>query len=110
MKFLITENQIERLVFRYLDNQDFIKIETDEVIYFVYSESDVFAQISYLKNIKGCFIYLRLINEISNMFSLEKVGSKEIIGEWVENTLKMRVVTTTVHTTRWSSSLRIPSK
>ena len=94
MKFLITENQIEKVVFRYLDNQGLIRIGEGNAIYFVYSELDEFVQISYLKNIEHCFIYWGLIIEISNMFSLEEVDSEEIIGRWVENILNMRVVNT----------------
>ena len=96
MKFLITENQIEKVVFRYLDNQGLIRIGEGNAIYFVYSELDEFVQISYLKNIEHCFIYWGLIIEISNMFSLEEVDSEEIIGRWVENILNMRVVTTRI--------------
>ncbi len=47
MKYLITESQINNLIFIYLDNQDFIQIERNDAIYFVNSERDGFAQIKY---------------------------------------------------------------
>jgi hypothetical protein len=49
MKYLITESQIDKVIFKYLDNQDFIQIETDDNIYFTNSEGDEHAQVRYDK-------------------------------------------------------------
>ena len=97
MKYLITESQLDRVVFRYLDNQDFIKFEKDGRIYFVNSEGDEYAQIKYDKDNSWCYIYHKLINEISSFFSLELTDSKDVIGRWVENTLQMRVNNTRMY-------------
>ena len=97
MKYLITESQIDRAVFKYLDNQDFIIIDTNGSIYFVNSENDEYAQIRFDKNDGWCGIYDKLVDEISSFFSLGKSDSKEVIGRWVENTLQMKVTNT-----RWS--------
>ena len=35
MKYLITESQLDRIIFKYLDNQDFIQIEKNNRIYFI---------------------------------------------------------------------------
>ena len=70
MKYLITESKLEKVIFKYLDNQDFIQIDKDN---------------------SWCYIYHKLINEISSFFSLELTDSKDVIGRWVENTLQMRV-------------------
>jgi hypothetical protein len=91
MKYLITESQLDKAVFVYLDNQDFIQIEKRGGIYFVNSEGDEYAQIKYDKDNSWCYIYHKLINEISSFFSLELTDSKDVIGRWVENTLQMRV-------------------
>ena len=45
MKYLITESQLDRAVFKYLDNQDFIRIKKRGWINFVNSRDDEFAQI-----------------------------------------------------------------
>jgi len=93
MKYLITESQREKLVFKYLDNQDFIKIKKyDSLIDFVNSEGDVHAQISYDKSDGCCLIYHNLIEEISSFFSLQHSDSEKVIGKWVENTLQMKVI------------------
>ena len=97
MKFLITESKLDSIVFKYLDNQDFIKIEKSNMIYFVNSESDEDAEVRYNKDDGWCFIHIDLINEISVFFSLQDSDSRKVIGRWVENTLQMKVTNT-----RWS--------
>jgi len=91
MKYLITESQLDKVIFRYLNIKDFIKIETDYIIYFVNSETDNNAQIRYNKDDGWCGIYVKLIDEISNFFSLEESESELAIGRWVENTVQMKV-------------------
>ena len=96
MKYLITESQLDRMIFKYLDNQDFIQIEKNNRIYFINSESDVYAQIRYDEDSEVCFINIDLVKEISSFFSLEHSDSKEVVGMWVENTLQMKVTNTYV--------------
>ena len=91
MKYLITESQIDKVIFKYLDNQDFIRIEKGDNIYFVNSEGDIYAQIVYNKNNGWCYIYYKLVEEISAFFSMQKSDSESLIGRWVENTLQMKV-------------------
>jgi hypothetical protein len=91
MKYLITESQLNRAIFRYLDSQNFIKIKRNNIIYFVYSKDDEFAEIRYNKKNAICQIYLELVENVSVLFSLKDPISKEIIGAWVENTLQMDV-------------------
>ena len=91
MKYLITESQLDRVIFKYLDNQDFIQIEEGSSIYFVNSESDEYAQIRYDKSDGWCYVKIDLIKEISSFFSLDDSDSKEVIGRWVEDTLQMKV-------------------
>ena len=96
MKYLITESQLDRVIFIYLDNQDFIQIKKNNFIYFVNSEGDEYAQIRYNEDSEVCFINIDLVKEISSFFSLELSVSKEVIGRWVENTLQMKVTDTYV--------------
>ena len=42
MKYLIKESQFDKIIFKYLDNQDFIQIDTKDGVYFVNSEGDEF--------------------------------------------------------------------
>lgn len=94
MKYLITESQRENLIFKYLDNQDFIQVNGPyNEIFFVNSEGDEYSQIRYDKEEDGgtCYVYHKLIGEISSFFSLDEKISKQLIGNWVKNTLQMSV-------------------
>ena len=110
MKYLITESQIDRVIFRYLDNQDFIPIEKGDKIYFVKSEHNEYAQIRYDKKNGWCYLYWKLVDEISSFFSLEESYSEQVIGMWIENTLQMRVTRTNGGYIDDATALRIPNK
>ena len=103
MKYLITESQIDKVIFKYLDNQDFIQIEKGDRIFFVNSEGDEYAQIRFDKKDGWCYIYYKLVEEISRFFSMQNSDSKQVIGRWVENTLQMKVTNTRyfLHATQW---------
>jgi len=87
MKYIITESQLDRVIFKYLDNQDFIQIEKDGYIYFLNSENDVYSEIVFDITKHYCFISPDLIREICDFFTIDKTVSKDNIGIWVENTL-----------------------
>jgi len=91
MKYLITESQFDNVIFRYLNNQDFIQIDNRFDIFFLNSEGDEYPQIVYTKSDGSCLIFINLIKEISSFFSLDEYDSKQVIGRWVENTLQMEV-------------------
>jgi hypothetical protein len=94
MKYLITESQIDNVIFKYLNLKRFIQVERGDNIYFVKSEDDKYAKIMYDKSGGWCGIHYKLIEEISRFFSLELTDSEQVIGRWVENTLQMRVTDT----------------
>ena len=110
MKYLITESQFDKIIFKYLDNQDFIQIDMNDSIYFVNSEGDEYAQIRYDKKNGWCVIYYELVDEISSFFSMEYSDSKQVIGKWVEDSLQMKVTETLyiIHSAR--QKLRIAYK
>jgi hypothetical protein len=110
MKYLITESQFDKVIFKYLDNQDFIKIERSDSVYFANSESDEDAQIRFDKEDEWCYIHIELIDEISSFFSMGQSDSKQVIGRWLENTLQMKVTNTSRNSFYAFPVLRIPSK
>jgi hypothetical protein len=109
MKYLITESQFDKVIFKYLDNQDFIRIDMNDSIYFVNSEEDEYARIRYDKDDNWCGIYYELIDEISAFFSMKESDSKKVIGKWVENTLQMKVTKTLMLPFVQGTSLRVPN-
>jgi hypothetical protein len=108
MKFIITESKLNNIIFKYLDNQDFIKIEKGNKVYFVNSNNDEYAQIKYDKKNGWCFTTFDLVKEISSFFSMEYSDSEEVIGKWVENTLQMRVFSTLKYFVLRPIELKIP--
>ena len=108
MKFLITESKLEGSVFKYLDNQDFIKVNENNYVYFINSIDDMYAQIKTDKNYGWCNVNVDLINEISTFFSLPTNYSRKLIGEWVKNTLQMKVSITASSNFSKSLLLKIP--
>ena len=103
------DKDFERVIFSYLDSQDFIQIDDNDSIYFVNSEGDKYAQIRYDKSDGWCNIDIDLIKEISSFFSLQSSDSKEVIGRWVDNTPQMKV-TNTGEVEMWARrALRIPN-
>ena len=108
MKYLITESQFDKVIFRYLNNQDLIQIVKGNRIYFVNSENDQYAQIRYDKVNGWCYIKESLIKEISSFFSLQESNSKQVISRWVEDTLQMKVTYTPIKKYVSGGALRIP--
>lgn len=99
MKFIITESNLEKVIFKYLDNKKFIVVDRgrkfNNYVYFLNSNDDEMAQISvYTHNAFGelrnwVYVTYYLIEEISVFFSISKFSSLNIIGEWVGQTLKI---------------------
>ena len=90
MKYLITESQLDRVIFKYLDNQDFIQIEKDDNIYFVNSEDYKYCQIRYDMSDNFSFMNYELVDEISSFFSLSDSDSEKIIVRWIGDTLQVK--------------------
>ena len=97
MKYLITESKLEKVIFKYLDIQDFViydnKKRFNNYIYFLNSESDRQSQISvYVNNAFGevrnwVFVNRRLTEELTTFFPIDKSDCLDIIKVWVNNTL-----------------------
>jgi hypothetical protein len=92
MKYLITESQLDKVIFRYLDIKNFIQIKRGNAIYFVNSEDDEYIDtlIEYFRS-GECVISFELIDDIKDFFSIEFDNAKYVIARWVENTLDKRV-------------------
>jgi cupin superfamily acireductone dioxygenase involved in methionine salvage len=93
MKYLITESQLDNIIFKYLDNQDFVVVGDNISLFFVNSEEDEYSQIRFDEEDGWCGINEDLVNEISSFFSISYYDSEQVIGRWVENTLQMKVTT-----------------
>ena len=110
MKFLITESKLENIIFKYLGNQDFVKIEKEHNIFFVNSEGDWVAEIRFKKDNGWCYINYDLVKEISSFFSMKESDSEQVISRWVESTLQMKVSYTLFKVLPSTTGLKVPYK
>ena len=95
MKYLITESQLDKVIFKYLDNQNFIirnstktSFGVSNIIHFLKSESSFRADslINFYRD-GECFINFELIDEIAKFFSMDFDDSKYVIARWVGHKL-----------------------
>jgi len=91
MKFEISNSKLEQVIFKYLDNKNFIIKETSDSYYFLENERDEFAKFKIKKNDEVCFIYYKLTDEIESFFSIEYPMVKEVLTRYVENVLNIKV-------------------
>jgi hypothetical protein len=85
MTYLITESQKDKLIFTYLDNQDFKVIESEKRIFFVNSEGDEFAQIVIDKEDGFCEINYNLIHELTSFFPFSIIKCRDYVSSWVSD-------------------------
>ncbi len=81
----------DKIIEKYLTNQNYNQIEIDDRIYFVKNIGDQYADIRFNKNSGLCYIHYDLISFFSRMMNIEFFDSEEVIGRWVEHTLQMEV-------------------
>ncbi len=91
MKFEINENKLEKVIFKYLDNKNFIIKETPENYFFLENEEDEYSQIRVRKKDMFCFIRYNLTEEIISFFSIDYSTTKDVLTRYVENTLNIKL-------------------
>ena len=92
MKYLITESQFDKMIFKYLDNQDFVVIKMGNRLYYVNSEDDEYAQVRYHPKDRWCTIHYDLADEVSKFFSLDYEDSINVINKWIEDKLGIKSI------------------
>ena len=113
MKYAIPQDRLDKVVFKYLDMQygDLEKVNGKySDIVFKKPNSDSESGIMGWKKQGMLYIYYKLIDEISSMFSIEKIDSKKVIGRWVEDRYQIVVNDTDHEWRRANHSLRIDTK
>ena len=81
------DKDLERVIFSYLDGQDFVVIKMKNRLYYVNSENDEYAQVRYHPKDRWCTIHYDLVEEIGKFFSLDTYQSIGVINRWVEDKL-----------------------
>ncbi len=95
MKYIITESQIDNIVFKYLNTQDFYHREDGGGHYFFESESSYkdnqYAKIAYYYMSEDCYISSDILTEVAEFFSLDLYTSLNVISNWVENKIGIKI-------------------
>ena len=95
MKIIISENQElkakKKVIFFLLDKQNYNLIEIYDRIYFTKKIGDEKAEIRYNKSDGWCGISVDLISFLSTITGFKRTEVQELIGDWVEHTLQMKV-------------------
>ena len=86
------DKDLERVIFSYLDSQDFVVIKMKNRLYYVNSEGDEYAQVRYHPKDRWCTIHYDLVEEIGNFFSLDTYQSIGVINRWIENKLGIKSI------------------
>ncbi len=90
MKFEINENKLEMVIFKYLDNKNFVIRETP-LEYIFLTLDDKYPPIKIRKNNMICLIYFKLVKEISSLFSISEIDSKNFISRYVKNKFNLKI-------------------
>jgi hypothetical protein len=98
MKYIIPENKLDKIIFKYLDlNLKGLEKRKDKyhngIVYAFSEEGEEYGILGY-KNNGTLYIYYELINKISEVFGLDKDDSKSVIGRWVRDRLQLEVINT----------------
>ena len=94
MKYIIPQDKIDNIVFKYLDLKRLEKRKPKyfEGIVLAYPNEDY--GILRWENNGFLYIYHEIIDEISSNFGMDKSDSKSIIGRWVSNRYQLEVINT----------------
>jgi len=108
MKYIITENRLNNLIFKYLDAKlDGIETRKGEYvdIIFVFPDEE-YGMLGWKKS-GDLYVFYKLRDEISDYFGLEKDDSLRVIGKWVEDRHNLKVINTNVLTYNYRYVLKI---
>ena len=86
------DKDLERVIFSYLDGQEFVVIKMKNRLYYVNSEGDEYAQVRYHPKDRWCTIHYDLVEEIGDFFSLDTYQSIGVINRWIENKLGIKSI------------------
>ena len=104
MKYIITENQLNRAALRFLNTEygDLVPYETDkfpDYIFFMKNDKVIF---EYTKeNGKVYISYEHIWSFLSSFFGLKYKEIQDLTKEWVEEHYKLSVTTTFKSCFRW---------
>jgi hypothetical protein len=105
MKYIVPENKLDKVVFKYLDMnlKGLEKRKPKYYIGIVFAYPDEEYGILGYENNGRLYIYHELIDEISFSFGMDRNDSKSIIGRWASDRYQLEVINTPVIFVLYSS-------
>ena len=95
MKYIITEDRLNHIMFKYLDTKlDGIEKKKGEVVYIIFIfPNEEYGTLGWNKS-GNLFINEELVIEISYFFETNNVDTLKVIGKWVEDRYNLKVMNT----------------
>ena len=96
MKYIIPQDKVDKVVFKYLDNT-LKSLEKKKPKYYegiIFAYPDEKHGILGYENNGSLYIYHELIDEISSSFGMDRNDSKSIIGRWASDRYQLEVINT----------------
>ena len=101
MKYIITENRLNNIIFKFLDVKlDGIEQKKGKFYDIVFAFPGNEYGIMGWEKSEVLYVFNKLRDEISNYFGLEKDDSLRVIGKWVEDRYNLKVISTIVGSNR----------
>lgn len=91
MRFILNESTLENIIYEYINNYNYNLLNIKGKIVFQNYDDPELADIKYFVDGKLCIVYIKLVNDISSFFSLDRNESLEYIKKWVQNELNRKV-------------------
>lgn len=83
MKYIISESRLDKVVFKYLDSKNFVRVKSGDDIFFVKDKSGKPGYLRYDTNDGWLYVLRELAEDIDRFFSLSEEETDRIIGQWV---------------------------
>ena len=94
MKYIIPQDKVDKIVFKYLDLKRLEKRKPKHYKGIVFAHPNEKYGVLGWEDNGTLYIYPKLINEISSTFGLDKSESQSIIGRWVIDRFQLKVIIT----------------
>jgi hypothetical protein len=95
MKIIISENQElkakKKIAFFLLEKQNYNLVEIGDNIYFVKKIGDEYTEIRFDKSNGYCYVSYGLYSFLTSMTGFQESEVQELISNWVEHVLQMKV-------------------
>jgi hypothetical protein len=112
MKIIISENQElnakNKVIFFLLEKQNYNLVEIGDNIYFAKKIGDEYTEIRFDKSDGYCYVSYGLYSFLTSMTGFQEYEVQELICNWVEHTLQMKVKYNSHPSFISPSALKIP--